>query len=76
MPGDTTLVILVTTVILERPTCLVCLCSKVGADQLSVVRVMERIGRTVDLQVERNERCRACGSTVGPVYSVTRRAEG
>ena len=75
MPDDTALVILVTTVILERPTCLVCLCAKVGADQLSIVHVMERISRTVKVQVERNERCRAYGSTLGPVYSVTRRTD-
>jgi hypothetical protein len=62
--------VLVTAVILERPTCLICVCAKVGATQLDVVRAMERVGETVRMEVLHDERCRACGSTLGPVYAL------
>ena len=67
---DTTLVALIASVILERPTCLICIAAKVGAVKLEVERVLERIGRTVRLETTTRDRCRACGSTLGPVYSL------
>jgi hypothetical protein len=70
---ETSLAVLITSVILERPTCLICITAKVGADKLAVVRALERIGGTLTVQVANDERCRACGSTLGPVYSLERR---
>jgi hypothetical protein len=58
---------------LERPACLLCVATKVGAPTLSVVLVMDRIGETITVHIANNERCRACGGTLGPVYSLTRR---
>lgn len=69
---DETLAVLITSVILERPTCLLCVTAKVGATMLAVVCAMERIGQTVRVRAVNDERCRACGSTLGPVYSLTR----
>jgi hypothetical protein len=67
------LVVLITSVILERPTCLICLAEKVGASKLAVVRTLERMERTLLIKTANDDRCRACGSTLGPVYSLTRR---
>ena len=53
-------------------TCLVCLSAKVASNKLDTVRGMERIGKTVMLHTADDERCRACGSTLGPVYWLTR----
>jgi hypothetical protein len=63
---------LIVAVILERPTCLLCIVAKAGLTSLDVVRCLERIGRHLAVRVERGDRCRLCGSTVGPVYSVGR----
>jgi hypothetical protein len=70
--NETTLVVLITSVILDRPTCLLCLAAKVGVDKLAVVRAMERIGETIQIHMANDERCRACGSTLGPVYLMKR----
>jgi hypothetical protein len=70
---DANLLVPIASVILERPTCLVCLASKVGAPTLSVVRTVERIGKTITVHFANNERCDACGSTLGPIYSLKRR---
>ena len=66
------LTVLVVSVILERPTCLTCIAAKVDAPALTVVRAIERIGETVNVQVVDDERCRMCGSTLGPTYSLPR----
>ena len=52
---DETLAVLITSVILERPTCLLCVTAKVGATMLAVVCAMERIGQTVGRQVHLHE---------------------
>jgi hypothetical protein len=70
-PGLATLVV---SVILQRPTCLNCIAEKVGAPALAVVRAIESIGETVNVRITNpnNERCRMCGSTLGPTYSLPR----
>ena len=66
-----TLVGLITSVILERPTCLICISDKVGASRLETLRGVEYIMKTVAVTTRyAGERCRACGSTLGPIYSV------
>ncbi len=65
-----TLVGLVTAIIVERPTCLSCIASKAGVTNLATLRVLERMQKLVRLARARGERCRACGSTVDPVYSI------
>jgi hypothetical protein len=62
----------VVSVILQRPTCLTCIAAKVGAPALAVVRAIEGIGATVKIQVANDDRCRMCGSTLGPTYSLPR----
>jgi hypothetical protein len=69
---DANLMGLIAAVILERPTCLGCLAMKVSAPMPSVLRVLERIGKSMTVHITNNERCRACGSTEGPVYSLKR----
>ena len=71
-PSESTLTVLIVSVILERPTCIICLAAKVGATKLAIVRTLERIGTTLQITVANDERCRACGSTLGPVYSLPR----
>jgi hypothetical protein len=72
-PDETTLATLIASVILERPTCLTCVSAKVGATNLYTLRTIERIAeRTLRVSIERGGRCRACGSTLGPVFSVER----
>ena len=62
---------LIVSVILERPTCLICLSDKVGASRLETLRTIERMTKTVAIKVEYGEeRCRACGNTLGPIYSI------
>jgi hypothetical protein len=68
---DANLLGLIASAILERPTCLDCLDAKVEAPTLSVVRTVDRIGKTISVHAS-NERCGACGSTVGPIYSLRR----
>jgi hypothetical protein len=57
---------------LERPTCLACISAKTGLVRLDAVRTIERIGRSLVVAIEQGGRCRACGSTLGPVYSLDR----
>lgn len=66
------LVGLIAAVIVERPTCLSCLADKAGTTDLEAVRTIERMRRVVRIEIQRGERCRACGSTLGPVYSMER----
>jgi hypothetical protein len=63
---------LIVSVILERPTCLTCIAAKVNARALAVVRTIEGIGQTVNVQMSNDERCRMCGSMLGPTYSLPR----
>ena len=72
-PDEPSLIVLITSVILDRPTCLLCLAAKVGATKLGVVRAMERIAVTVQIATAMDDRCRACGNTLGQVYSLIRR---
>jgi hypothetical protein len=58
---DASLLGSVTSLILERPTCLLCVATKVGAPTLSVVLVMDRIGKTITVHIANNERCRVAG---------------
>ena len=45
------------------------LCARVGERaRLMSDDDWERIGGTIQIAIERGERCRACGSTLGPVY--------
>jgi hypothetical protein len=71
-PDEAILAARIVSVILERPTCLTCLAPKVGAPALSIVRTIESIGQTVKVEVEHDQRCRACGSDLGPTYSLRR----
>lgn len=59
---------LIMAVIVERPTCLLCLAAKAGITKLDTVRAIERIGMHVALT--KAERCLFCDSAVGPVYHV------
>jgi hypothetical protein len=70
--ADAILCARIVAVILERPTCLTCLAPKIGASMPEVMRAIAGIGQTVNVRVARGERCRACGSTVGPTYSLPR----
>src|SRR5688572_16545475 len=71
-PDVVTLSARIVAVILERPTCLTCLAPKVGAPSRNVLRAIESIGQTVNVRIAQGERCRACGSTVSPTYSLPR----
>src|SRR5215208_4820540 len=71
-PDRIGLAALVVSVILERPTCLTCIAAKVGAPVLAVVRTVEGIGGTINVKIANDERCRMCGSTLGPTYSLPR----
>jgi hypothetical protein len=66
---------IVASLIVERPLCLACIAHKSGASQLDALRAIEQMGLTVSLNAQHGERCRACGSTVEPVYSLSARAE-
>jgi hypothetical protein len=54
----------------ERPLCLACIAHKSGASQLDALRAIERMGLIFSLDIQQGDQCRACGSTVGPVYSL------
>jgi hypothetical protein len=69
---DAVLARLVLSVIMKRPTCLVCIATKVGETQPKTLRTIERIG--THIRTERQGRCRLCGMTIGPVYSIARSA--
>jgi hypothetical protein len=60
----------VASVMLEQPTCLLCIALQAGIDQLAVVRSMERISETARITAIDHERCGKCGSSVAPVYSL------
>jgi bacterioferritin-associated ferredoxin len=38
-----------------------------------VVRAVDRVDKTATVHIANNERCGACGSTLGPIYSLKRR---
>jgi hypothetical protein len=63
---------LITSTILERALCLSCIAKKSGATEPDALRAIEAMQRHLRITLERGERCRACGSAVGPVYSLLR----
>lgn len=67
---SSTLLGLIASVILERPTCLACIAAKVNATEVETLRALDAMMRTMRVTAERSGRCRACGSTTGPIYSV------
>jgi hypothetical protein len=69
---DAKLVGLVVSMILERPTCLRCLSARINATKLDTLRHMRRIVGSVPVEMQAGERCRACDSTLGPVYVAAR----
>jgi arginyl-tRNA--protein-N-Asp/Glu arginylyltransferase len=69
---DAKLVGLIVSMILERPTCLRCISVKIKATKLDTLRAMKRIVGTVPAEMHVGERCRVCGSTLGPVYVAAR----
>jgi len=62
---------LITVLILERPTCIECVATKVDMTAQSVLAYLERMSRTVNVQSSANDRCRSCG-VVGRVVSINR----
>ena len=56
----------------ERPTCLRCISAKINATKLDTLLAMRRIVGTVPAEMHVGERCRACGSTISPVYAAAR----
>jgi hypothetical protein len=60
----------IVTIILEQPTCLRCIVRQVDAPALTVIRAMERIRAHVVVEVSGDTRCRACGSSLGPICSL------
>jgi hypothetical protein len=58
-------------VIVERPTCLLCIAGAVGAAELAVLRSLQHISVTVDMTTAQQP-CAACGRMLGPVYSLAR----
>jgi hypothetical protein len=66
------LVAAIKSLILERPLCLSCIAKKVDTTELAALRTIEPLQARVRLIAQRGARCRACDSTVGPVYSIDR----
>ena len=63
---------LIVAVIVDRPTCLLCVALKSSLTPFDTVRTIERIQESLAVTAKRGDRCRVCGSTVGPVYSLAR----
>lgn len=57
-------------VIMRQPTCLACVATKAGETQPKTLRTIERIG--TQIRTEEQGRCRQCGTSAGPVYSIAR----
>ena len=69
-----TLAVFITSIILNRPTCLLCIIKIVGATHATVMRAMARIAETIQVIVDHDAReCRACWNTHTPVYSLRQR---
>ena len=62
---------LITALILERPMCLDCIASRVGASLNEVEASFVTIGRVLRLRRNIAERCRACGA-LGLSFSLER----
>jgi len=69
---DAKLVGLIVSMILERPTCLRCVSSRIEATKLETLKAMRRMVGTVPAEMRIGEPCRVCGSTLDPVYLASR----
>ena len=69
---DAKLVGLIVSMILERPTCLRCISSRIEATKMDVLRAMQRIAGTVPAEMRVGDPCQVCGSTLQPVYLASR----
>ena len=69
---DAKVVGLIVSMILERPTCLRSVSSKIEATKLDTLRAMRRMVGTVPAEMRIGEPCRVCGSTLDPVYLASR----
>ena len=69
---DAKLVGLIVAMILERPTCLRCISARIDATKMDTLLAMRRIVGIVPAEMHVGERCRVCGSTLGPVYVAAR----
>jgi hypothetical protein len=70
---DVKLVVLVLSMILERPTCAQCISGKVNATKMDTLLAMRRIAGILPVEMQVGERCRVCGSTLDPVHVAARR---
>ena len=70
-PDTTSLAAQISMLMLEGPTCLDCLAREAASTKLYVVRALGRMSTTVQLSVDRSQRCRTCNNG-GPVYSLKR----
>ena len=62
----------ITAVIVERPTCLLCVAAKAGVTTLDVVRAIERIGKTIAVTITRGEDAAHAAAPLGPVDAFAR----
>jgi len=68
--GDPALIGLITSLILDRATCLDCLTSRTGSTRAETGRALQRMPATVRLIAAWGERCRICGTTNLVVFSL------
>ena len=66
-------IVLILSLIMERPMCLLCIAHKTGETKLAVVRALECVSQAFRIEGELEERCSLCGSSLGPVFSLTQR---
>ena len=71
-PVEPTQAASIVAVILERPTCLVCLAAKVGVTPRDVARALDWIASIVRFNAQARGHCALCDGVVGPVYSLPR----
>jgi len=69
LPGMAERFAIITALLLERPTCIDCLCEKSGVKQARVKSMLARNSRVTRVHQEANGRCRSCGEQ-RPVVSV------
>jgi hypothetical protein len=65
---DARVVALIVSMILERPTCVRCISSRIEATKLDTLRAMQRIAGAVPAEMRIGEPCHICGSTLDPVH--------
>lgn len=63
---------LIVSMILERPTCVLCISARISATKLDTLLAMRRIVGAVPMEMHTGEHCRVCGSTLNPVYLAAR----